>query len=373
MKHIFVFFSFLLVLLIFTSCKETITLTNDQKETAVIYGLLDQADTIHYIKINRAYSGTNNSLVVAQVPDSSYFKDVQAYVYEIKDTNNNNVIDTVRKWKLRDTILDDKEPGIFFGPKQKVYYFKTSKNKPLVGESGRTYMFRGKFEQNKFEVTATTELIYGNSLIYPIANGSNYSFANGNTEKPEYYSTGIKIKPGTAVTTNTALRITLREYIGQNFTLKSFDWNVGDMDVTSNAPSASINALGSAFYPLIVKNCTNNPAITKRQLASIELRVTFASDVLYNYITLNKPSSSLAQNKINYTNLSATNGMRVIGVFTARNLKSDLKISSDIVNQNPIRALDAQSTKELCLGAYTNLLKFCSDVPADSKTSYFCK
>ena len=64
--------------------------------------------------------------------------------------------------------------------------------------------------------------------------------------------------------------------------------------------------------------------------------------------------------------------MRVIGIFTARNLKSELKLSSDNVGQNSIRALDAQSTKELCLGAYTNTLKFCSDVPADSKTSYFC-
>ena len=366
MKNTFTLLSFLLALLTFTSCKETITLTNDQKETAVIYGILDQADTIHIIKINRAFSGTNNSLKVAQIPDSSYFKDVQAYIYEIKKG------DTLRKWKLRDTLIDNKEPGIFYGPQQKVYYFETDKNNPLVGESGRTYLFRGKFEKNKFEVTATTELIYGNSLLYPVSNGTNYSFANGIIDKPEYYSTGIKFKPGTAVTTNTALRITIREYIGQEDTLKSFDWNVGDMDVTPNATSAGINALGTAFYPLIVKNCTNT-AITKRQLASIELRVTFASEVLYNYITLNKPSSSLAQNKINYTNLSATNGMRVIGIFTARNLKSEVKLSSDFINQNSIRALNAQSTKELCLGSITNKLRFCSDVPADIPTSYTCK
>jgi hypothetical protein len=366
MKNTFTLLSFLIALLTFTSCKETITLTNDQKETAVIYGLLDQADTIHIIKINRAYSGTNNSIEVALRPDSSYFKDVQAYIYEIKKE------DTLRKWKLRDTLIDNKEPGIFYGPQQKVYYFKTDKNNPLVGESGRTYLFRGKFEKNKFEVTATTELIYGNSLLYPVSNGTNYGFANGTIEKPEYYSTGIKFKPGTAVTTNTSLRISIREYIGDNFTVKSFDWNVGDMDVTPNAPSAGINALGTAFYPLIVKNCTNT-AITKRQLASIELRVTFASEVLYNYISLNKPSSSLAQNKINYTNLSATNGMRVIGIFTARNLKSEVKLSSDVIGQNTIRALDAQSTKELCLGSITNKLRFCSDVPADKLTSYSCK
>ena len=94
---------------------------------------------------------------------------------------------------------------------------------------------------------------------------------------------------------------------------------------------------------------------------------------LYNYINLNKPSSSLAQTKINYTNLTATNDMRVLGIFTSRNVKSNLKLSYDTVDQYTIRALDSQSTKELCLGYYTKLLLFCSDVPADTYTSFFCK
>ena len=367
MNKLFAVYSFLLVLVFLSSCSEDITITNDQKETAVIYGLLDQADTIHFIRINRAFSGTNNSIEVAQIPDSSYFKDVKAYVYEIKKG------DTLRKWKLRDTLITNKESGIFYGPTQKVYYFETTKNAPLIGENGRTYVFSGKFNNNQFAVTATTELIYGNSIVYPASNGNNYSFANGTIDKPEYYSTAIKFKPGTSVTTNTTLRITIKEFVGQTFTLKSFDWNVGDMDVDAGSTTTGINAPGSAFYPLIQKNCTSDPNITKRQLASIELRVTFASDVLYNYITLNKPSSSLAQTKINYTNLTATNGMRVIGIFTARNIKTDLKLSSDFIGQSAIRALDSQSTKELCLGYYTNKLLFCSDVPADLNTSFYCK
>jgi hypothetical protein len=361
-----ILFSLLVTLIFFNSCSEEITLSNDQKETAVIYGLLDQADTIHYIKINRAFSGMNNSIEVAQIPDSSYFKEVNAYVYEVKKG------DTLRKWKLRDTIVSNKEEGLFYGPTQKVYYFETKKNAPLIGESGRNYVFHASLDNNKFSVTASTELIYGNSLGYPVTSGGNYGFANGNMDKPEFYSTGIKFKPGTSVTTNTTLRITIREYIGQNYTLKSFDWNVGDLDVSPGQTLTGISALGSAFYPLIAKNCTNNPAITKRQLASIELNVTFGSEALSNYITLNKPSSSLAQNKTNFTNLSATNGMRVLGVFTSRNVKTDLKLSSDVLGQSPIRAMDSQSTKELCLGQTTGKLMFCSDVPADINTTFHC-
>ena len=210
-------------------------------------------------------------------------------------------------------------------------------------------------------------MIYGNNLIEP-KKGNSFSFANGNIEKPEYYSTGITFKPGTAVTTNTSLRITIREYIGQEVTLKSFDWNVGDMDVTPNAKSAGINASGAFFYDLISKNCTKNSSISKRQLESIELNITFASDVLYNYIKLTKPSTSLAQNKINYTNLTATNGMRVIGIFTARNIKTNLKLSY----YDDERALNKQSTKELCQGKSTNNLGFCSDIADDKYTTFSC-
>ena len=354
----------LFTLLFFNSCSEKITLTNDQKETAIIYGLLDQADTIHYIKINRAFSGMNNSLEIAQIPDSSYFKDVQAYIYEIKKG------DTLRRWKLRDTLINNKEAGIFFAPKQKVYYFQTAKNTPLVGENGRKYTFYSRFNQNQFSVTAATELIYSNGLGYPVSYGGNYSFASGDQIKPEYYSMGIEFKPGTSVTTNTTLRISFKEFIDQQFTIKSFDWNIGDADVSPGITKSGINALGSSFYPLIVKNCTNNPAITKRQIESIELRVTFGSEVLNNYLTLNKPSSSLAQNKTNYTNLTATNGMRVLGVFTSRNTLSNIKKSN--TNSFNSRALDFGSTKELCLGAYTRSLLFCSDIPEDNKSNFYC-
>jgi hypothetical protein len=366
LKSIYLF-SCLFVLFILTSCSEKITLSNDQKETAVIYALLDQADTIHYIKINRAFSGTNNSLEVAQIPDSSYFKDVQAYVYEIKQG------DTLRKWKLRDTLITNKEAGIFYGPTQKVYYFETSTNNPLVGEIGRNYVFHGSFDNNKFSVTGSTELIYGNTLGSPTTSGTNYSFANGNLDKPEFYSTSIKFKPGTAVTTNTTIRVSFREYIGLNYTVKTFDWNVGDLDVTAGEAMTGISALGSAFYPLIAQNCTKDPNITKRQLEALELRVTFGSDVLKSYMDFNKPSSSIAQNKVNYTNLSATNDMRVLGIFTCRNVKTHTKLSYQQIGLNFTRALDSQSTKELCMGATTGLLLFCSDVPADINTSFHCK
>ncbi|TAF89039.1 MAG: hypothetical protein EAZ48_01940, partial [Flavobacteriia bacterium] len=57
-----------------SSCEEDIILDGDFVETAVVYGLLDQADSIHMIKITRAFIGPGSALDIAQIPDSSYFE-----------------------------------------------------------------------------------------------------------------------------------------------------------------------------------------------------------------------------------------------------------------------------------------------------------
>ena len=62
------------------SCNEKINYIGEFKETAVVYGLLDHADSIHYVKINRAFIGPGNAIDIAQIPDSNYFSQVDATV-----------------------------------------------------------------------------------------------------------------------------------------------------------------------------------------------------------------------------------------------------------------------------------------------------
>ena len=117
----YLFFIFIsLGLVVLNSCNEKVKLVGNFQETAVVYGLLDQADSLHYIKINRAFIGPGNALEIAQIPDSSYFNNVEAIISEY--TNGT----LTRSWLLRDTILDNKDPnGVFYAPEHKVYYFKT--------------------------------------------------------------------------------------------------------------------------------------------------------------------------------------------------------------------------------------------------------
>ncbi|NDB35276.1 MAG: hypothetical protein EB023_08010, partial [Flavobacteriia bacterium] len=53
---------FVLCTVLLSACNEKIDLVGDFKETAVVYGLLDHADSLHYIKITRAFLGPGNAV-----------------------------------------------------------------------------------------------------------------------------------------------------------------------------------------------------------------------------------------------------------------------------------------------------------------------
>jgi hypothetical protein len=99
---------FILVTLLLQSCSEDVQLIGDFKETAVVYGLLNHADSLHYVKITRAFIGPGNALEIAQIPDSSYFDQVDATVTELVNGN------VTRTWILKDTVVQDKDTnGVF--------------------------------------------------------------------------------------------------------------------------------------------------------------------------------------------------------------------------------------------------------------------
>ena len=123
-------FLFLLVTLtILSSCNEKIDFQGAFKETVVVYGLLDQSDSLHYVKVNRAFIGPGNALDIAQIPDSNYFDEVEVTVSEYLDGNLN------RTWILKDTIISTKDTnGVFYAPEEKVYYFNSleHRNKNII-------------------------------------------------------------------------------------------------------------------------------------------------------------------------------------------------------------------------------------------------
>ena len=364
----FIFIS--LSLIVLNSCNEKIELIGDFVETAVVYGLLDQADSLHYIKINRAFIGPGNALEIAQIADSSYFTNVDATISEYL----NGIL--TRSWLLRDTILDNKDPnGVFYAPEQKVYYFKTlptglngviqpSTNPQMTSLNPQAiYKIDIVINNGAFSVSGETELVHGITCSNGPTSNLNLKFADN---PGEYKSTGITVSStGNSFVLNTQLKIAFNEWENNTYSEKSFFWNLGEADVQPNDPSTIFTANGETFYNLMKSNCTENSTISKRTFKGVTIKITGGAEELYNYIAVNKPSSGLAQSKPTYTNLTATNGKRVIGIFSSRQTV-EIYHPFYVSQQAYLRALDKKSTRELCQGPITGLYLFCSNHPGDN-------
>ena len=374
----FIFIS--LGLIVLNSCNEKIELIGDFVETAVVYGLLDQADSLHYIKINRAFIGPGNALEIAQIADSSYFTNVDATISEYLNGN------LTRSWLLRDTILDNKDPnGVFYAPEQKVYYFKTmptgfngviqtSTNPQMTSLNPQAiYKIDIVINNGAFSVSGETELVRGITSAAATQN-FNFKFADN---PGEYTSTGITVSStGNSFVLNTQLNMAFYEWEGNTFSEKSFFWKLGEADVLPSS-SKIFTANGQTFYDLMKSNCTENSSISKRTFKGVTIKITGGAEELYNFIAVNKPSSGLAQSKPTYTNLTATNGKRVIGIFSSRQTVEIYHPFYVSPQQSYLRALDKKSTRELCQGPITGLYLFCSNHPGDNvvnqEESYACQ
>jgi hypothetical protein len=372
---------FLLLSIALYACNEKVDLIGDYKETAVVYGLLDHADSLHYIKITKAFIGPGSAVDIAQVADSSYFQHVEARVSEWVGGS------VTRTWLLSDTIVNNKDVnGAFYAPEQKVYYFKTLASgpnevqqispNPLMSSLNKdaTYKINIKIDNGKFEVNGETELVHG--LTSP-SNTQNFTFKFANNPG-EYVSQGVSAVNtfGNAFVVNAALDVYFNEYIGVNKTTKSFEWKLGETNIIPGE-SRTFTAYGETFYTLMKKAVTADPNITRRTFEGIQFTITGGSEALYNYMVVNAPSSSLSQSKPTFTNLTVTNGKGVVGIFSSRQTLRFYRSFYTSAAQAYIRAIDKKSTRELCLGPITGLLLFCSNHPGDnvvgSEESYACQ
>ena len=362
------------------SCSEDVKLTGDFKETAVVYGLLDQADSLHYIKITRAFIGPGNALEIAQIADSSYFDQVDATITEVVNGS------ITRTWILKDTLVQDKDTnGYFYGPEQKVYYFKTlptganeviqTSTDPMKTslKPTATYRFKAMLNNGEFEVSGETNLVRG---ITTNSSSQNYTFKFADNPG-EYLSSGLAVSnTGNSYVVNGQLDVAYNEYfVGVPYT-KSYNWKIGEKEVTPNG-SCTFTISGRSFYELMKLHLTENAQVEKRTLKGIYITITGGAEELFNYMSVNKPSSSLAQSKPSYTNLSVTNGKRVVGIFSSRQTVKIFKPFYTSPQQAYIRAIDKKSTRELCQGPITGTYLFCSNHPGDNvvgqEESYACQ
>ncbi|MFH1322186.1 MAG: hypothetical protein ABII90_16240 [Bacteroidota bacterium] len=340
------------------ACEPDFDVNAPWKDITIVYGLLNQNDSLHYVKINKAFLGNADAYEMAQIRDSSEYdvNDIEVKVERWKDG-----IKQSEEYTLNTTTIINKEAGDFYSPEQIIYYFIT--NEEWIINSQKYFLdqnsdYKLVIENTKTGkvVTATTPII--NSGIWcsssdcqpmPMANSKICLYNNDEyvTQKVAWktvkngkrYQLTMRFKYNE---TNLNTSYTKQDSIDWVFTsVKSNDLDGGEI------MSKEID--GEPFYKFVASKISpvsydNN---VKRDNVSLDFIIDVAGDEFNTYLEVNEPSTGLIQEKPDYTNVKNDKGKDEIGIFSCRYYE----IRSD-------KILNYDSARELESGKYTSGLGF---------------
>ena len=323
MKKLFYSLSLLAVMAFFNACTTDVELYADYKDIPVIYGLLDASQDTNFIRINRAFSGSNdhpiNASEVALIADSStYPGKLTAYIAEYKAVFGGNYTPTGDTMWLDTITIHDKEGGVFYSPSQKAYF---SPDKWIFDNNSSTSKYRYKlvvFKEND-TVTAETGLVGGQE--FKILTTSLHFSANpsDNTKKVKF------TYADNAVFYDVQMVFYYKESLnGGPLVDKQVSFSTGAINIDNlGTENQSLyityleNTLFNALTEAIGADTVLYPAHPNvvryfDDLHPMKILISAGGDELYNYIQVNS-QSGFSQTVPDYTNINGG-----YGVFSSR-------------------------------------------------------
>ena len=331
MKKIQIFLSLTVLLGFFASCTTDVELYADYKEIPVVYGLLDATKDTNFIRINRAFSGSNDGLInaneIALIEDScNYPGKLDARIVEYKNVYGNQYTPTGRAIVLDTITVHNKQEGIFYAPDQKVYYTTERFN---VNSHSNKYKYKLEVIKDKDTINSETGIVGGEN--FEILN-SQLSFK----AKPSEGTGRVRFKlADNAAFYELKMAFKYREKkSGSPEVLKSVTHTFGvrsvDELLIENEISYFVYAENLLFTLLTEAiggdtiNVVRHFGVYPGDDHPLELSLAAGGDELYNYIQINTNSGGFSQTIPDYTNISGG-----YGVFSSRiNLKKDVAISA---------------------------------------------
>jgi hypothetical protein len=318
--------------MLFSNCDDKFVVNADWKDITIIYGLINQNDSINYIKINKAFLNENtNALELAKVIDSLYYKDSIKVVLE--EWSGSSLVRNIYLEKEYDTTKDS---GIFAYPGQ--YLYKTP-----VTKLSENYLYRlvVKNPQTGKEMSSSTTLVGNISPYLPPQNGQ-ITFKPENQVDVQWY-TGRN-----AYFYDLTVDIIYIEYPRGNPAAaveKVIHWPILSYRTTPNLNGStlmSVKIQGNAFFDLLLSNIEVNMNLD-REFKHLDFIFSSGGQEIYYYINVNKPSIGIIQKKPEYSNIE-----NALGVFSSRNKNtincrisplclSEIKKNSKTINLNFIK------------------------------------
>ena len=318
MKNIYL----LLAIIIFFGCETDFDVNADWKETTVVYGLLDASLDTQYIRINKGYLGNMSAIDMAQNSDSLNFNPeyLEVKLHKLQFT------DTLMSINL-DTILVDKEVGLFANDNNIVYKALTPSN---FLKSDRDYILTIKHLLTDNFVNAKTEVISNFSFLNF---NSAYKFGFYNAALPDSTKFRSKTLEWNKVDNGVIYQLDVKFNYLENGELKYLVWTQPLVSFTGIQMNSKLE--GAKFFNFLSNNLENDDLLF-REFVSLDLIMTVGTQDLTTYIQVNDPISSIVQERSDFSNIN--NG---IGLFSSRYTHSEIDIDlTDDTKQYLIDELD---------------------------------
>lgn len=290
--------TYLFFLFFIIACSTDFDINSNWQDTTVVYGLLNQNETTHYIKINKAFLGKGNAITMSQVEDSSsYFNNLEVKIEEYK----NGVI--TNSYYLDTTTIYNKESGQFYYPKQVLYKFNAT-----LYENGE-YKLIIKNKLSGKLITSQTIMIHDFSITKP----SSIQTANFTARNP-IEVTWSSAKNGRRYQLN--IRFHYKEInLSTNDTTNHYvDWLFAPIKSNDfeDEKEMETSYVGQGFYANLHYKIPYNLNVI-RLSGKVDFIISVAGDDFSTYMEVSEPSTGIVQEKPSYTNIN--NG---IGIFSCR-------------------------------------------------------
>ena len=297
------------LLLVVASCDNDVPVNAPYEQNAVVYGLLDKGDSVHYIKVNKDFISKDKSArEVAGNRDSILFGNgIRVRLQELRGG------DVQESYVLTRDTLNGKRPGLFPNPQHVLY-----RTPELDLDVNATYKLVIDRMEDEEPVTAETSVVGGVNLetpnlnrnipqpaTLPIASSTNeIEFGlSPNGDNAHFYTlyvntvvTSIDTAEGTR-TTDTAR------------------WRIFEQQVVDDELQTTVDR--QTFFRRLQSDLESDPDVIRPvALAKANVRIAAGTETLYTYLQVTEPSLSIVQKRPEFTNLSEGRG-----IFASRRLQ----------------------------------------------------
>jgi hypothetical protein len=327
------FFSAILSIALFSSCSTDLDVLAPYKDITTVYGLLNQNDTIHFIRINKAFLGKEDAGVMAQVPDSAQYAVADLEV-KIEEYINQKV---TRTFILKDTIVTNKEQGYFYAPNQLLYYFTTDTTTALNQDAAYLLVINNK--KNGQTIYASyndvskrpdpIQLVNRFSIVQPTPSNQAVPLSfMGNSKQTDYTIKWVSAKDGLMydlkvdmfymLIPNTNTSDTIQKVISWKFNkILGTDLN-GTRDI-------EFKLAADVFYGKVLDEFTRNSYtkdIYSIILDTLNLSWNVAGSDLATYVQVADPGTSIIQERPSFSNIRVKKQdgsiENAVGIFSSR-------------------------------------------------------